>query len=146
MRPYRHAARPLMARSSPPRAISHCWPSLRSVASRLRTRPHRICSSSACARVPRKRVDQHVRVSGLGGVSIKFGGGFYQYSILMYPAVFRCILLKYCILAYSDVFQNVFSYLLVCDRDTLCFMYSNVFRMYSECILRICGAPRRPRG
>ena len=63
MRPYRHAARPLMARSSPPRAISHCWPSLRSVASRLRTRPHRICSSSACARVPRKRVDQHVRVS-----------------------------------------------------------------------------------
>ena len=54
----------------------------------------------------------------------------------MYPAVFRCILLKYCIFAYSDVFQNVFSYLLVCDRDTLCFMYSNVFYTYSECILR----------
>ena len=60
---------------------------------------------------------------GSGGVSLKFGGGVPQYSILMYPAVFRCILLKYCILAYSDVFQNVFSYLLVCDRDTLCFMY-----------------------
>ena len=84
--------------------------------------------------------------SGSGGFSLKFGGVFPQYSILMYPAVFRCILLKYCILAYSDVFQNVFSYLLVCDRDTLCFMYPNVFRMYSKCILRICGAPRRPRG
>ena len=73
---------------------------------------------------------------GCGGFSIKSGGVFYQYSILMYPAVFRCILLKYCILAYSDVFQNVFSYLLVCDRDTLCFMYSDVFCMYSTCILR----------
>ena len=49
--------------------------------------------------------------TGSGGFSIKSGGVFYQYSILMYPAVFRCILLKYCILAYSDVFQNVFSYL-----------------------------------
>ena len=73
---------------------------------------------------------------GVGGFSMKSGGVFYQYSILMYPAVFRCILLKYCILAYSDVFQNVFSYLLVCDRDTLCFMYSDVFCMYSTCILR----------
>ena len=67
---------------------------------------------------------------------MKSGGVFYEYSILMYPAVFRCILLKYCIFAYSDVFQNVFSYLLVCDRDTLCFMYSDVFCTYSECILR----------
>ena len=73
---------------------------------------------------------------GSGGGFYQKWGGVYQYSILMYPAVFRCILLKYCILAYSDVFQNVFSYLLVCDRDTLCFMYSTVFYMYSECILR----------
>ena len=63
---------------------------------------------------------------GRGGVSLKFGGGFPQYSILMYPDVFWCILRKYCILEYSDVFSNVFSYLVVCDRDTLCFMYCDV--------------------
>ena len=51
--------------------------------------------------------------------SLQSGGVFSLHCILMYPDVFWCILRKYCILVYSHVFSNVFSYPVVCDRDTL---------------------------
>ena len=51
----------------------------------------------------------------------------------MYPAVFRCILLKYCILAYSDVSQNVFSFAIQI-HCAVCIL------MYPECILNVSYA------
>ena len=77
------------------------------------------------------------------GFSMRFGGVFYEYSILMYSDVFCCILRKYCILVYFGVFWCILMYSETYSR-ILCFAIEIhcglCILMYSRCILSVSYA------